>query len=258
MLKIVRTVKDYNIGNSKIELKFADLFTDIKNGLVLNTKPTFCSVSNVGIVKDVELFTDKITFVPTKQIKTSNKVYNCIIKISASVPKLNATGQFDSTLGNINKYYYIKIKLCPKIDGSDSELYIEAYEKLSPDQYQVDKQNEKDNLDALVSKKALINNLKEFGNQVKNKIANTHKYEIKYDLAGGFWPDNNEGRHTFCNAEAYCPSDSERPERNGYTFKGWQLYKIEDEAGTPLIPENEIDIDNMIQVGTDYDVEAEA
>lgn len=258
MLKIKNTVKDYNIGNSKIELKFVDLFTDVNNGLVLNTKPTFCSVSNVGIVKDVELFTDKITFVPTKQIRTSNKVYNCIIKISANVPKLNATGQFDSTLGTTDKYYYIKIKLCPKIDGSDSELYIEAYEKLSPDQYQADKQHEKDNLDALVSKKALINNLKEFGNQVKNKIANTHKYEIKYDLAGGFWPDNNEGRHTFCNAEAYCPSDSERPERNGYTFKGWQLYKIEDETGTPLIPENEIDIDNMIQVGTDYDVEAEA
>lgn len=258
MLKIINTVKDYNIGNSKIELKFIDLFTDIKNGLVLNTKPTFCSVSNVGIVKDVELFTDKITFVPTKQIRTSNKVYNCIIKISANVPKLNAAGKFDSTLGTIDKYYYIKIKLCPKIDGSDSELYIEAYEKLSPDQYQADKQHEKDNLDALVSKKALINNLKEFGNQVKNKIANTHKYEIKYDLAGGFWPDNNEGRHTFCNAEAYCPSDSERPKRNGYTFKGWQLYKIDDETGTPLIPESEIAVDNMIQVGTDYDVEAEA
>lgn len=255
MLKIVRTVKDYNIGNSKIELKFVDLFTDIKNGLVLNTKPTFCSVSNVGIVKDVELFTDKITFVPTKQIRTSNKVYNCIIKISANVPKLNATGQFDSTLGTVDKYYYIKIKLCPKIDGSDSELYIEAYEKLSPDQYQVDKQHEKDNLDALVSKKALINNLKEFGNQVKNKIANTHKYEIKYDLAGGFWPDNNEGRHTFCNAEAYAPLP---PEKNGYTFKGWQLYKIGDETETPLIPESEIAVDNMIQVGTDYDVEAEA
>ena len=255
MLKIVRTVKDYNIGNSKIELKFVDLFTDINNGLVLSTKPTFCSVSNVGIVKDVELFTDKITFVPTKQIRTSNKVYNCIIKISANVPKLNATGQFDSTLGTVDKYYYIKIKLCPKIDGSDSELYIEAYEKLSPDQYQADKQHEKDNLDALVSKKALINNLKEFGNQVKNKIANTHKYEIKYNLADGFWPDNNEGRHTFCNAEAYAPLP---PERNGYIFKGWQLYKIGDETETPLIPESEIAVDNMIQVGTDYDVEAEA
>ena len=255
MLKIVRTVKDYNIGNSKIELKFVDLFTDVNNGLVLNTKPTFCSVSNVGIVKDVELFTDKIIFVPTKQIRTSNKIYNCIIKISANVPKLNAAGQFDSTLGIVDKYYYIKIKLCPKIDGSNSELYIEAYEKLSPDQYQADKQHEKDNLDALVSKKALINNLKEFGNQVKNKIANTHKYEIKYDLAGGFWPDNNEGRHTFCNAEAYVPLS---PERNGYTFKGWQLYKIGDETETPLIPESEIAVDNMIQVGTDYDLEAEA
>lgn len=255
MLKIKNTIKNYNIGNSKIELKFADLFTDIKNGLVLNTKPTFCSVSNVGIVKDIELFTDKITFVPTKQIRTSNKIYNCIIKISANVPKLNASGQFDSTLGTVDKYYYIKIKLCPKIDGSDSELYVEAYEKLSPDQYQADKQHEKDNLDALVSKKALINNLKEFGNQVKNKIANTHKYEIKYDLAGGFWPNNNEGRHTFCNAEAYAPLP---PEKNGYIFKGWQLYKIEDETGTPLIPKNEIDVDNMIQVGTDYDVEAEA
>ena len=258
MLKIINTVKNYNIGNSKIELEFADLFTDIKNGLVLNTKPTFCSVSNVGIVKDVELFTDKITFMPTKQIKTSNKVYNCIIKISANVPKLNATGQFDSTLGTVDKYYYIKIKLCPKIDGSNSELYVEAYEKLSPDQYQADKQHEKDNLDALVSKKALINNLKEFGNQVKNKIANTHKYEIKYDLAGGYWPDNSEGRHTFCNAEAYSPPDLERPERNGYIFKGWQLYKLNDETGTPLIPESEIAVDNMIQVGTDYDVEAEA
>ena len=255
MLKIKNTVKDYNIGNSKIELKFLDLFTDIKNGLVLNTKPTFCSVSNVGIVKDIELFTDKITFVPTKQIRTSNKVYNCIIKISANVPKLNTAGQFDSTLGTVDKYYYIKIKLCPKIDGTDSELYVEAYEKLSPDQYQADKQHEKDNLDALVSKKALINNLKEFGNQVKNKIANTHKYEIKYDLAGGFWPDNNEGRHTFCNAEAYSPLP---PEKNGYTFKGWQLYKIGDETETPLIPESEIAVDNMIQVGTDYDVEAEA
>lgn len=255
MLKIVRTVKDYNIGNSKIELKFVDLFTDVNNGLVLNTKPTFCSVSNVGIVKDIELFTDKIIFVPTKQIRTSNKVYNCIIKISANVPKLNAAGQFDSTLGTVDKYYYIKIKLCPKIDGSNSELHIEAYEKLSPDQYQADKQHEKDNLDALVSKKALINNLKEFGNQVKNKIANTHKYEIKYDLAGGFWPDNNEGRHTFCNAEAYAPLP---PEKNGYTFKGWQLYKIDDETETPLIPEIEIAVDNMVQVGTDYDVEAEA
>ena len=255
MLKIKNTVKDYNIGNSKIELKFLDLFTDIINGLVLNAPPTFCSVSNVGIIKDVELFTDKITFVPTKQIRTSNKVYNCIIKILANVPKLNAAGQFDSTLGTVDKYYYIKIKLCPKIDGTDSELYVEAYEKLSPDQYQADKQHEKDNLDALVSKKALINNLKEFGNQVKNKIANTHKYEIKYDLAGGFWPDNNEGRHTFCNAEAYAPLP---PERNGYTFKGWQLYKIGDETETPLIPESEIAINNMIQVGTDYDVEAEA
>ena len=255
MLKIKNTVKDYNIGNSKIELKFLDLFTDIKNGLVLNTKPTFCSVSNVGIVKDIELFTDKITFVPTKQIRTSNKVYNCIIKISANVPKLNTAGQFDSTLGTVDKYYYIKIKLCPKIDGTDSELYIEAYEKLSPDQYQADKQHEKDNLDALVSKKALINNLKEFGNQVKNKIANTHKYEIKYDLAGGFWPDNNEGRHTFCNAEAYVPLP---PEKNGYTFKGWQLYKLGNETEIPLIPESEIAIDNMVQVGTDYDVEAEA
>lgn len=211
---------------------------------------TFISSSNNGIISNCTVSStyDKITCIPTSNVEKSNTKYNVTLKFQANI-------ETDGT--STIKDYFLKLVLKPEINDYIYKLNVTHYEgKLDPATYLNEKSKETDNLDSLVTKRGLISNLSELANQVSTKVSNIQVFAIRYDLQGGSWENGNEGRTSFVNSIAYC---APQPVRVGYTFLGWNIYRINTDSYNENTQLNsKTSTDAMIPIGTNFDVVAVA
>ena len=247
-------IKTYNLetyvpGKSTFGVSLGDIFVVPNNETLKSIE--YVSISNNGIIqckKEGSGINTKFIFTPTSNIKEPNHKYDVTVKFTLTT-EINSD---ENTASVKTRNCFIKLILTPEINDNTSKLNITNYMgKLSPDEY-MKEHSLKDDLDSLVTKKALITNLKEFGKQVQNKVSNVQVFAIRYDLEGGNWDNGNEGRTSFVNSISYV---APAPVKTGYTFNGWKLFKINDnkETATALNNDN-ITTDSMIPVGTNFDV----
>ena len=242
-------LEDYIPGKSTFEVSLGDIFV-VPNNETLKSID-YVSISNNGIIqckKEGSGTTTKFIFTPTSNIKEPNHKYDVTVKFTLTTE----ISSDENTTSVKTRDCFIKLILTPEINDDTSRLNIINYMgKLSPDEY-MKEHSLKDDLDSLVTKKALITNLKEFGKQVQNKVSNVQVFAIRYDLEGGNWDNGNEGRTSFVNSISYV---APVPVKTGYIFNGWKLFKINDnkETATALNNDN-IATDSMIPVGTNFDV----
>lgn len=240
------TLNTYVPGKTSFEVSLGDIFV-IPNDEALKSID-YVSISNTGIIqckKEGSGTDTKFIFTPTSNIKEPNHKYDVTVKFTLTTE----ISSDENTTSVKTRDCFIKLILTPEINDTTSRLHIINYMgKLSPDEY-IKEHNDKDDLSSLVTKKALITNLKEFGKQVQNKVSNVQVFAIRYDLDGGSWNGGNEGRTSFVNSIAYV---APQPVKLGYTFKGWKIYKITDDLHSQQLNEN-ISVDSMIPVGTNYD-----
>lgn len=242
-------LETYVPGKSTFEVSLGDIFV-VPNNETLKSID-YVSISNNGIIqckKEGSGTTTKFIFTPTSNIKESNHKYDVTVKFTLTTE----ISSDENTTSVKTRDCFIKLILTPEINDDTSRLNIINYMgKLSPDEY-IKEHSLKDDLDSLVTKKALITNLKEFGKQVQNKVSNVQVFAIRYDLEGGAWDNGNEGRTSFVNSISYV---APAPVKTGYIFNGWKLFKINDnkETATALNNDN-ITTDSMIPVGTNFDV----
>ena len=242
-------LENYVPGKSTFEVSLGDIFV-VPNNEVLKSID-YVSISNTGIIqckKEGSGTDTKFIFTPTSNIKEPNHKYDVTVKFTLTT-EINSD---ENTTSAKTRNCFIKLILTPEINDNTSRLNITNYMgKLSPDEY-MKEHNLKDDLDSLVTKKALITNLKEFGKQVQNKVSNVQVFAIRYDLEGGNWDNGNEGRTSFVNSISYV---APAPVKTGYTFNGWKLFKINDDKETATALNNDnITTDSMIPVGTNFDV----
>lgn len=243
------TLNNYKPGETTFEVALGDIFTVPKGETLKNID--YVSISNTGIAacnKSGMSTATKFIFTPTSNIKEPNHKYDVTVKFTLTT---EVTAK-DSSVSTKTRNCFIKLILTPEINDDVSKLNVINYMgKLSPDEY-MKEHSLKDDLDSLVTKKALITNLKEFGKQISNKVSNVQVFAIRYDLEGGNWDKGNEGRTSFVNSISYV---APAPVKTGYTFVGWKLFRINDDKNTAaaLNAEN-INTDSMIPVGTNFDV----
>lgn len=239
-------LNNYVPGKTPFEVSLGDIFV-IPNDETLKSID-YVSISNTGIIqckKEGSGTDTKFIFTPTSNIKEPNHKYDVTVKFTITTE----ISSDENTTSVKTRDCFIKLILTPEINDTTSRLHIINYMgKLSPDEY-MKEHSDKDDLSSLVTKKALITNLKEFGKQVQNKVSNVQVFAIRYDLDGGSWNGGNEGRTSFVNSIAYV---APQPVKLGYTFKGWKIYKITDDSHSQQLNEN-ISVDSMIPVGTNYD-----
>lgn len=239
------TLDNYVAGRTTFDVPLNDIFNIPENETFDEISCIY--ISNNGIAsceKAGEGTNTKFIFKPTSNVKETNHKYDITVKFT-----LKTTLRANETVEAKVRDCFIKLILTPEINDTTSSLHIINYMgKLSPDEY-IKEHRDKDDLDSLVTKKALITNLKEFGKQVQNKVSNVQVFAIRYDLDGGSWNNGNEGRTSFVNSIAYV---APQPVKLGYTFNGWKIYKIADDLHSQQLNEN-ISVDSMIPVGTNYD-----
>lgn len=241
-------LENYVPGESTFEVGLGDIFV-VPNNETLKSID-YVSISNNGIIqckKEGSGTNTKFIFTPTSNIKEPNHKYDVTVKFTLTT-EINSD---ENTTSVKTRNCFIKLILTPEINDNTSRLNIINYMgKLSPDEY-MKEHILKDDLDSLVTKKALITNLKEFGKQVQNKVSNVQVFAIRYDLEGGNWGNGNEGRTSFVNSISYV---APAPVKMGYTFNGWKLFKINDNKETATALNNgNITTDSMIPVGTNFD-----
>ena len=239
------TLDNYVAGRTTFDVPLNDIFNIPENETFNEISCVY--ISNNGIAsceKAGEGTNTKFIFKPTSNVKETNHKYDITVKFT-----LKTTLEANENIETKVRDCFIKLILTPEINDTTSRLYIVNYMgKLSPEEY-IKEHRDKDDLDSLVTKKALITNLKEFGKQVQNKVSNVQVFAIRYDLDGGSWNSGNEGRTSFVNSIAYV---APQPVKLGYTFNGWKIYKITDDLHSQQLNEN-ISVDSMIPVGTNYD-----
>lgn len=239
-------LENYVPGKTSFEVSLGDIFV-VPNNETLKSID-YVSISNNGIIqckKECSGTNTKFIFTPTSNIKEPNHKYDVTVKFTLTTE----ISSDDNTTSVKTRNCFIKLILTPEINDTTSRLYIVNYMgKLNPDEY-MKEHIDKDDLSSLVTKKALITNLKEFGKQVQNKVSNVQVFAIRYDLDGGSWNSGNEGRTSFVNSIAYV---APQPVKLGYTFNGWKIYKIADDLHSQQLNET-ISVDSMIPVGTNYD-----
>lgn len=242
-------LENYVPGKSTFKVSLGDIFV-VPNNEVLKSID-YASISNTGIIqckKEGSGTDTKFIFTPTSNIKEPNHKYDVTVKFTLTT-EINSD---ENTTSVKTRNCFIKLILTPEINDNTSKLNIINYMgKLSPDEY-MKEHILKDDLDSLVTKKALITNLKEFGKQVQNKVSNVQVFAIRYDLEGGNWDNGNEGRTSFVNSISYV---APAPVKTGYIFNGWKLFKINDNKETATALNNgSITTDSMIPVGTNFDI----
>lgn len=238
----------YTPGSSTFEIPFSDIDDDI-------LKIENPSAANGAVVTQVssDNNTKKIIVTPGASVKTSGKSYSTVIKYNITY------NQTDDKGNNITKVAYSKVIFAVTFQDNVGQCIMTAHNgKLRPDEY-IGVHPENNDLESLVTKKSLISNLKEFGNQVSSKIGSASALSINYNLNGGHWDEGFEPRYTFVNSTGYT---AKAPKRLGYVFAGWNVYPASGTEGTEPAEADRLYSANatgaVIEVGTTQNITAYA
>ena len=238
----------YIPGSSTFEIPFSDIDDDI-------LKIENPSAANGAVVTQVSSNnnTRKIIVTPGASVKTSGKSYSTVIKYNITY------NQTDDKGNSITKVAYSKVIFSVTFQDNVGQCIMTAHNgKLRPDEY-IGVHPENNDLESLVTKKSLISNLKEFGNQVSSKIGSASALSINYNLNGGHWDEGFEPRYTFVNSTGYT---AKAPKRLGYVFAGWNVYPASGTEGTEPAEADRLYSANatgaVIEVGTTQNITAYA
>lgn len=223
-------VKKYEAGKSTFQVILENNVQDVEssNTNVFTVSMSSSEGSNIA------------TVTPNKNVKENGATYKA--NIICTLKKTNEVTDTSNPKG------FIQVSLTPRENGQDkiltgsyTNIRLEAKDYLS-------KTTSKDNLDALVTKKALVQNLREFADQLNSSKTT---FNVTYDLAGGNWKDGERANTFYVSDKTFTVNNVER---FGYVFNGWKTTK-----GDKVVYEGKTGDDSTVcLVGTEGHIKATA
>ena len=223
-------VNKYEAGKSTFQIILENNVQDVEssNTNVFTVSMSSSEGSNIA------------TVTPNKNVKENGATYKA--NIICTLKKTNEVTDTSNLEG------FIQVSLSPRENGQDkiltgsyTNIRLEAKDYLS-------KTTSKDNLDALVTKKALVQNLREFADQLNSSKTT---FNVTYDLAGGNWKDGERANTFYVSDKTFTVNNVER---FGYTFNGWKTTK-----GDKVVYEGKTGDDSTVcLVGTEGHIKATA